>query len=230
MKRHFDYYDSLAEGIQYFYCDVHNKNNINKAWKLLIIANDRFIPHEALQYTPDVFLFFAGLARFEGQNRISSDTESFHKEEDAIKINPNHVIYYYERGRMGVRTCYPEPEIEYVNERKANLKKAVKYFEKAIELDPAAADAGFYYYRGRAKFEAPISRGFFKPDEYDKAGAIVDIEQAISMDDSKVEYYVDLAFMYFELAQESSENYSQAVILLKKPSILKKMKNTGKNS
>ena len=186
--------------------------------------------YEKPKYTPDVFLFFRALANFDwniirykekiGEEKIGFEN-SIYKLNDALKINPNHAIYYFEKGRINVDGYYIQPT-ESKWEFSSRLNHALKDFEKAIEMDPTIANAEFYFHRGRAKFEAEISRGFFKPVEIDKKGAIADIEKAISMDDSNLIYYGVLARFYTRLGKEASENYNQAIILLKKAAELAK--------
>jgi tetratricopeptide (TPR) repeat protein len=204
-------YNNLAGGLQCFYYEIHNKHYVGKALKCYTQYNeetDEFIIKflggsiyaTPPQYTPDVFLFFYELVRFDWSIILHSDGEKMDFRTDtlanALKINPNHAIYYFERGRINVDGYYIQPA-ESKWEFSIRLNDALKDFEKAIELDPAIANAAFYFHRGRAKFEAEISRGFFKPIEIDKKGAIADIEQAISMDDSNVLYTI--SFLQFSI-------------------------------
>jgi tetratricopeptide (TPR) repeat protein len=220
-------YDDLAKGLQYFYYEIHNKNYINEASSCFFsgimgrITNAESI-YEKPKYTPDVFYFFRTLARYDwdiiryeeknGEEKIGFEN-LINNLNDALKINPNHAIYHYEKGRINVERYYKQKSED---RSTYYLKEALKDFDKAIEMDPTIANAEFYFHRGRAKAEATFSRGFFKPLEIDKKGAIADIEQAISMDNSNPIYCFDLAALYMELGKESSENYSQAVILFKK--------------
>ena len=216
-------YKDLAKGLQYFYYKIHNEHNINEASSCFFsgIIGGYDASYEKPKYTPDVFFFFRTLALFDlsiirhnGEEKMSFEN-SIYKLNDALKTNPNHAIYYFERGRINVDGYYIQPA-ESKWEFSSRLNHALKDFEKAIEMDPTVANADFYYHRGRAKAEATFSRGFFKPVEIDKNGAIADIEQAVSMDDSNAIYCIDLAVLYMKLGKESSEDYSQAVILFKK--------------
>ena len=243
-------YNNLAEELQRFYYEIHNKHYADKALECykqydeetdeetddetdeetnfelqyFLLGNIYATPP---QYTPDVFLFFYGLSSFDERIINNPDKKEMYfgfaidKLNRALKINPNHAIYYYEKGRINVDGYYIQPsESQYKSTR--YLNDALKDFEKAIEMYPTVANADFYYHRGRAKAEATFSRGFFKPIEIDKKGAIADIEQAVSMDDSNAIYCFDLAVLYMELGMESSENYSQAVILFKRAADLVK--------
>lgn len=218
-------YVHLAKGLRYYYYS----NNEWSISKVCSYAYDYFkdakygegiIQGDPL-YTYDVILCFYSMTRFEMRFVWDRDKEEIPSYDgiiplnEALGINNNHAFYYSERGRLYVKDVYYKKSEHF--ESSYYAEKAIKDFEKALELNPTIAKADFYYNRGLAKAKTTsISRGFFRSEKIDISEAIADIEQAIIMDDSCVQYYEDLAFIYAKQGKESPESYGQAVILYKK--------------